>query len=53
MTKEDLLKILAEPRTDEEIAHARAEQCLIAYVNDPEIEAAWNKACDVQGWWYA
>ena len=54
MTKQDLLIVLNEPYgTDEDIAHARAEEALLAYVNDPEITEAWNKARDEQNWWYA
>jgi hypothetical protein len=53
MTKSELLAILAEPRGDEEVSHVKAERALIAFVNDKEISEAWEKACDVQNWWYA
>jgi hypothetical protein len=53
MTKQELLDKLTAPDDshDPEMDHVRAERWLIAFVNDSEIEAAWDKRAD--HWWYA
>lgn len=53
MTKQEVLAQLGKDRGDEERDHAEAEKALLAYLNDPEIAAAWEEAKDVQNWWYA
>jgi hypothetical protein len=53
VTKAELLEALAKGTGDEEHDHCAAEDALLAFVNDPEITAAWNKACAEQNWWYA
>lgn len=50
------MKVLAEEKTDEEIAHARAEDMLTSYfrgLGDSELADAWDAARNSQGWWYA
>ena len=51
MTRDELLSLLAEyaRETDTEGAHADADAALIAYIGDPEIDAAY-RAIDK---WYA
>jgi hypothetical protein len=42
MTREQLLQILRNPSGDTEADHARADDALLAYINDPEITEAYN-----------
>lgn len=55
MTKPELIAILTkiadEYGGDQEASHGVGEDALLAYVNDPEIKAAWDDA--KQFWWYA
>lgn len=55
MTKPELITLLREIADkeggDNEASHGDADKALIAYINDPEIEAAWNDAA--QFFWYA
>jgi hypothetical protein len=51
VTKQELLDALRglAGDSDYETAHAKADAALVAYVNDAEIEAAYDKV----GKWYA
>ena len=51
MTKTELLKILnaCAENSDREVAHGDADDALIAYINDPDIEAAYGEVSK----WYA
>lgn len=48
--KRELVRILEEltASTDVEVAHARADDALIAYINDPDVTAAYDR---IQGWY--
>ncbi len=50
MTKEELVAQLADlDVTDQEVAHAQADALLLLYINDTEIDAAY----DAIPKWYA
>jgi hypothetical protein len=50
MTREELLAILANDYNEDfEQAHAEHDAALLAYINDPEVAAAFN----AQTKWYA
>jgi hypothetical protein len=42
------LRELARPPLDEEVVHPQADDILLALINDPEIEEAYN---DVPKWY--
>lgn len=54
MTREELLTWLREPYpADPEADHGNAEDKLLEYLNDPEIDKAWTERRQRAGWWYA
>ena len=51
--RDRLLEQLRSEGGDPEDLHSRAEDLLLAFVDDPEITNAWITASANQDWWYA
>lgn len=53
MTREEFFRQFAKICEDEgpRRSHERAEELLLAYLDDPDITAAWEEEMDT--WWYA